>query len=124
MRRARPRSRSRDAYVWRYASETLAACGQGDAAIAAVQGAIERAPYVGEFHHHLANQLALAGRIDEAAAAHRRALALEPDRADWHWKHVEDLLRAGATAEADAALRVALERFPTDRRLIAQRARL
>jgi tetratricopeptide (TPR) repeat protein len=115
---------SRDAYVWRYASETLAACAQGDAAIAAVQGAIERAPYVGEFHHHLANQLALAGRIDEAAAAHRRALALEPDRADWHWKHVEDLLRAGATAEADAALRVALERFPTDRRLIAQRARL
>lgn len=115
---------SRDAYVWRYASETLAVCGQREAAIAAVRGAIERAPYVGEFHHHLANQLTLAGRGDEAAAAHRQALALDPDRSDWHWKYVEDLLRAGARTEADGALRTALERFPADGRLVAQRARL
>lgn len=117
-------AQTRDAYVWRHASEVLASCAEVDVALEAARGAIALAPYVGEFHHHMANLLTRLGRADEAAAAHRRALELEPDRADWHWKYVEDLLGAGATADADAALRAALTRFPADRRLVAQRARL
>ncbi|MCW5892783.1 MAG: sulfotransferase [bacterium] len=115
---------ARDAFVWRYASEVLATFGQLEAALAAVQGGIERSPFVGEFHHHAANLLTGLGRPGEAAAAHRRALELEPDQPHWHWKYVEDLLRAGATAEAEGALADALARFPADRRLVAQRARL
>lgn len=115
---------SRDAYVWRYASEVLAGCGRSDAALAAVGGAIELAPYVGEFHHHLANLLTLAGRRAEAAAAHRRALALEPERADWHWKYVEDLLAGDERGAAATALQTAVARFPGDGRFAAQRARL
>ncbi len=113
-----------DPYVWRYASEALAACGDRQGAIEAVRGAIARAPGIGEFHHHLANLLTLDGRAADAAASHARAIALDPDQPAWHWKYGEDLRLAGELDAARAVVQAALARFPRDPLLVAQLDRM
>lgn len=103
---------SRDADVWRFASEVFASCQNWAAAIEAVRGAIALLPAFPEYHHHLANLLTLAGRHDEAVAEHHRAIALAPDRPGWRWKLADDLRLARRETDALAVVRDALTIFP------------
>jgi len=81
-------------------------------AIAALRGAIERAPNMAEAHGLLARAQQLAGDAQGALASYQRALHLAPTRTDWSLGFGQVCLDLRRPEIAIAALEEALEHNP------------
>lgn len=103
------------AQLWRVLSAAEMLCGRLQAALAAIDRALERAPENAEYHTHRGHLLWQTGDLAGAAAALDRAARLAPENTEAPRAQLSLLLSAGLVSEATALGGDLLHRFPDDK---------